>query len=390
MPRILRLINRFNLGGPIYNATLLSRFLPPEFETLFAGGPPEEGEAHSGFIPDEYGLPWRELQLMHRAVNPLNDLRAFREIRRIIREFRPDIVHTHAAKAGALGRMAASIEKVPVIVHTYHGHVFDNYFSSFKSSLVVQTERYLARRSSAIITISPSQMHDIVVRHRIAPPKKVVTIPLGFDLDRFRTDRNAKRQTFRSQIRAEPTEWVFGLIARFVPVKNHMLFLNAFSLAKKQQPNIRAVCVGDGPLRVQAEDYARSLGLNAGRPGEHADVVFTSWVNDITEVIHGMDTVVISSHNEGTPVSLIEAQASGIPVISTDVGGVRDSMIGDHTGLLVPPDHPELFAQAMIQMVTQTELPKEFAATAEEFAHHTFSYHRLVSETAALYQQLLS
>jgi hypothetical protein len=185
MPRILRIINRFNLGGPTYNASYLTKHLSPTYETLLVGGPHEPGESGSYFIPESMGVEFRILENMRRNLNPWSDRQGYLEIRKIIREFKPDIVHTHASKAGALGRLAAKHENVPLVVHTFHGHVFSGYFGEVKTGVYIRTERHLAKSTSGIIAISAIQKKELSEKYRIALPSKFKVIPLGFDLEKI-------------------------------------------------------------------------------------------------------------------------------------------------------------------------------------------------------------
>ncbi|MFI5164756.1 MAG: glycosyltransferase, partial [Bacteroidia bacterium] len=194
MPKILRIINRFNLGGPTYNAAYLTKYLSPEFETLLVGGMKDDSEESSEFILKNLGVDYKILPGMKRSINPYNDFLVYNEIKKIIHEFKPDIVHTHAAKAGALGRQAAYSCKVPVIVHTFHGHVFHSYFGGLKTSIYKTIERNLAKKTTAIIAISEKQKQELVETHRIVPAEKVHVIPLGFDLDRFQENQDEKRK----------------------------------------------------------------------------------------------------------------------------------------------------------------------------------------------------
>jgi glycosyltransferase involved in cell wall biosynthesis len=197
MPRVLRIINRFNLGGPTHNAAYLTRYLPGDFETLLVGGSQEATEEGSHHILDAMGVKPMILPELQREVAPWRDRGAYRRIKQLIREFKPDIVHTHAAKAGAVGRMAAADLGVKAIVHTFHGHVFHSYFGPVRTALYKNIERFLATRSSRIIAISDKQKQELVEEHRICSADKVSVIPLGFDLSRFQTDQESKRKLFR-------------------------------------------------------------------------------------------------------------------------------------------------------------------------------------------------
>ena len=225
MPRILRIINRFNLGGPTHNAAYLTRYLPGEFETLLVGGSQEASEEGSHHILDAMGVKPLILPELQREVAPWRDRGAYRRIKALIKEFKPDIVHTHAAKAGAVGRMAASELGVKAIVHTFHGHVFHSYFGPVRTAMYKNIERFLARRSSRIIAISEKQKVELVDEHRICGADKVSVIPLGFDLSRFHADQEAKRSLFRRVYGVAEDEIAVGIVGRLVPIKNHDLFL---------------------------------------------------------------------------------------------------------------------------------------------------------------------
>jgi len=357
---------------------------------MLVGGPPEAGEAHSGYLATQQGVDYTELKSLGRAINPLRDLQALREIRTLIRDFRPDIVHTHAAKAGALGRIAARLENVPAVVHTFHGHVFDGYFSTYRSSLVQAAERFLAQRTDAIIAISESQRNDLTDRYRIAPAHKVHVIPLGFDLSRFRLDKKNRRVQQRIALGLKETECSFGIIGRMAPVKNHTLFLDALAIAQREDKSIRGVVIGDGPLHEAIEMRARQLGLLNEEDPSQAIVAFVSWVPDIMDVLPALDVVVLTSHSEGTPVSLIEAQACGIPVISTDVGGVRDTLLDGLTGFLVPPGDAAALAAQMVLLARDPGLRNSFGNKGETFVESHFDHTALVQRVCSLYQDLLS
>lgn len=379
--KILRIVNRFNLGGPTYNAGYLTKYLG---ETRLIGGSPLSEEAHSGFILDKIGVTYEELPEMSRAVNPLQDLRAFLKIRRIIREFRPDIVHTHAAKAGLLGRLAARMEGVPVIVHTYHGHVFSGYFGAFKSGLIKSVERWLAHRSDAIVTISQEQFRDIVEVHRICAHNRAHIIPLGFDLSRFATDQETKRKKFRQQFDIPSDALTVGIVGRFAPVKNHGLFFESIRLLMSEGIAFKAVVIGDGH---DADHWKQWVKTHLGERA--SDVIFTSWIQDMDEAMAGLDCVVLTSLNEGTPVSLIEAQAASRPVVTTPVGGVRDCMVDGMSGVVSSSMEAVDVAAALRPLLLDAEMRQRMGEAGRQFVMERFSHERLVRDMQVLYDALL-
>jgi glycosyltransferase involved in cell wall biosynthesis len=392
MPRVLRILNRFNLGGPTYNAAYLTKYLNNGYETLLVGGPNDASEKNSEYIVNQLGIDPLIIPEMQREVSPLNDYIAFNKIKSIIRDFRPDIIHTHASKAGALGRHAALAMNVPVIVHTFHGHVFDAYFGQWKTSFYKTIERYLARKSSRIIAISENQKYDLSMRYRICPADKISVIPLGFDLSNFRINMNEKRLAFRKQYQIQDDEIAIGIIGRLVPIKNHALFLDAINIAKSATgKKLRAFIIGDGESMEGIKQKAHHLGLdfvNGSEDFRSATLTFTSWITRMDEVNAGLDIVALTSLNEGTPVSLIEAQAAGTPVVSTRVGGIENVVVPGQTALLTT-GNPTDFAQNLLRLIENLELRQEFSQNGWSQVGEKFHYSRLVSDTELLYNELL-
>lgn len=390
MPKVLRIINRLNLGGPTYNAAYLSKFLAPEFETLLVAGMKDDSEASSEYIVEKMGLKPVYIKNMHREINPLKDYSAYKQIKKIIEEFKPDIVHTHAAKSGTLGRLAAHNAGVPVILHTFHGHVFHSYFNPLKTKVFLNIERYLANRSSKIIAISQKQKEELCLEYKIAPEEKFSIVPLGFDLDRFYGNKQQKRKEFREKYGLNENDVAIGIIGRLVPVKNHSLFLKAIKEAKIQSKSIKAIIIGDGELRNEIEEEAKNMGLSlSSSKATDSDVLFTSWIKDIDQALPGLDIVALTSHNEGTPVSLIEAQAAGVPIVSTRVGGIEDIVIENITALLSPPDDYKALAENITKLANSAQLRDEFSQKGSDFVKNKFSYTRLVEDMRILYNELL-
>ncbi len=408
MPRVLRIINRFNLGGPTHNAAYLTRYLPDEFETLLVGGAQEESEEGSGHILKALGVDPLILPEMQREVAPWRDRSAYRRIKKLIKDFKPDVVHTHAAKAGAVGRLAANEMGVKAIVHTFHGHVFHSYFGQVRTAVYKNIERFLAKRSSRIVAISEKQKSELVDEHRICEDEKVSVIPLGFDLGKFQQDQASKRALFRKVYGVSEDEIAIGIVGRLVPVKNHDLFLEAIKHVRERTgKRVRAFVVGDGEERERLEALTRELGLslaqgpyfnghgfghgvNGHAMVERADVTFTSWIKEIDIVNAGVDVVALTSFNEGTPVSLIEAQAANRPVVSTNVGGIENVVLEGRTALLSPPTDSDLFGENLLRVVQDDLLRARMADGGWEHVRQRYHYTRLVEDTAQLYRELLN
>jgi glycosyltransferase involved in cell wall biosynthesis len=383
--KILRIINRFNIGGPTYNATFLTRFISDDFETLLVGGLPEQDEQDSLHIPGAYGLKPILIPELKRKPDLRSDRAAYKKIRAIIEDFQPDIVHTHAAKAGAIGRRAAISAKVPVVVHTFHGHVFHSYFGKMKTWLYKTIERRLARKSNGIIAISNLQKIELAQEYRISKEQKIKVIPLGFDLRRFSELRETERVAVRSELYLADDEVAVAIIGRLAPVKDHLFFLKVIEyVAGKTKSRFRVFIVGDGSERSVIEREVQRI--NARFPGL---ITLTSWITDIARFNAGIDIVCLTSKNEGTPVSLIEAQASGIPVLSTDVGGVRDVVRDGETGFIIPVGELETYARQLRMLIDDEKMRLKMSQNGWSFVRDRFHYERLVHDMEEYYKELL-
>lgn len=384
--KVLRIINRFNIGGPTYNATFLTAFMGPEYETLLVGGLPEKGESDSLFILEKYGVQPLLIEEMVRNPNFSSDLKAYKKLKQIIQEFQPDIVHTHAAKAGALGRRAAISCKVPVVIHTFHGHIFHSYFGKLKTEIFKTIERRLAKKSNAIIAISEIQKEELSKVHRIATEDKITVVPLGFDLVPFREKRFSERVQVRSSYALDDETIAIAIVGRLAPIKNHGYFLEVMEhVLKKTTKRIQVFIVGDGTEKEVIETKVKEI--NKLYPKV---IKMTSWIEDIGTFNAGMDIICLTSKNEGTPVSLIEAQAAGIPVVTTDVGGVKDIIIEDETGHVVPVERQDLFIEKLLELVENEKKREKMSQNGWKHVELKFHYKTLVQNMEELYSRLLT
>jgi glycosyltransferase involved in cell wall biosynthesis len=388
--KVLRIINRFNIGGITYNVSYLSKYLAPEFDTLLVGGPEEEGEDSSLYIPEGLGLKPRVLNQFQREINLKADYQAYKEIKRIIKEFKPDIVHTHASKAGAIGRLAAIHCKVPIIIHTFHGHVFHSYFGKLKTNFYKIIERYLAKRSTAIIAISNKQKTELSELFHIAPKNKIHLVPLGFDLTKFTINKQKNRSEFREKYNLKEDQLAIGIIGRLAPIKNHSLFIEAIAHLKTNGiTNFKAFIIGDGDTREIIYEACKQHGISwSNNPTDEVDVIFTSWITNVEWALHGLDLVTLTSLNEGTPVSIIEAQAAGKYVVSTNVGGIED-VLHPECGLLSEINDKNTFFSNLLKAIQNKTQLAQSDKKGEEWALAKYSYTRLVSDMRILYHQLL-
>jgi glycosyltransferase involved in cell wall biosynthesis len=394
MPKVLRIINRFNLGGPTYNVAYLTKFMAPEYETILVGGEKDETEDSSQFILDNLGLEPIIIEEMKREINLKYDRIAFQKIRQIIRDHKPDIVHTHASKAGTIGRLAAKVENVPIIIHTFHGHVFHSYFGKLKTLFYKSIERFLASISTKIIAISDIQKSELSDIHKIAGRNKIEVIPLGFDLNKFQENIQEKRKQFRLKYNVPDDVVAIGIIGRLVPVKNHELFLDAVKFLKNNsKKKFKAFIIGDGELRKQIEASAKEKGIlfeTPESPESDANLVFTSWMKEVDFALSGLDIVALSSFNEGTPVSLIEAQAAGKPIVSTNVGGIENVVLKNKTALLSDIDKPLDFCENLQILLENEEMRKDMSIRGWDHVVKKFHYTRLVQDMKNLYDKLLT
>jgi glycosyltransferase involved in cell wall biosynthesis len=383
--KVLRIINRFNIGGPTYNATFLTAFLGEKYETKLVGGLPDIGESDSLYIVEGYGVEPILIKEMVRLPSLKSDREAYKKLKQIIQEFQPDIVHTHASKAGALGRRAANACKVPVVVHTFHGHVFHSYFGKVKTGIFKTIERRLAKKTDAIVAISEIQKKELTSVHGICAPEKVHVVPLGFDLQQFHDKKLSERDKTRKMYNIGDDEIAIGIIGRLAPIKNHDYFLDVIeAVLEKTIKKVKCFIVGDGPERNQIEERVNLLNAKNNNA-----LVLTSWISDIGTFNAGMDVICLTSKNEGTPVSLIEAQASGIPVVTTDVGGVRDVVKDGETGYIVSVEDKNQFIEKVLDLIENEKSRSKMSQNGWNYVKDKFHYQTLVKNMDDLYGRLL-
>lgn len=384
--KVLRIINRFNIGGPTYNATFLTSFIGDEYETLLVGGLPEDDESDSLYILEKYGVKPTLIKEMVRKPNFKSDKEAYKKLKQIIRDFQPDIVHTHASKAGALGRKAAFSCKVPIVVHTFHGHVFHSYFGKIKTTIFKTIERSLARKSDAIIAISDIQKNELTDIHRICKKEKVEVVPLGFDLQPFHDKRITERENTREKFCIADDEVAVAIVGRLAPIKNHDYFLDVIdTIFSKTTKKIRCFIVGDGSEREHIESRVETINAKT----KTSSIEMTSWISDIGTFNAGMDVICLTSKNEGTPVSLIEAQAAGIPIVTTEVGGVRDIVQDGKTGFVIPVDNQDLFIERLLELVENEKKREKMSQNGWVYVQEKFHYKTLAKNMDQLYRKLI-
>jgi len=378
--RVMRIIARLNIGGPALHATLLTERLDPRrYESLLVTGMEQAGEGnylalHGRRSPEAVVIP-----ALGREINPRRDVTTLLQLVRLIRRVRPHIVHTHTAKAGALGRVAAWVARVPVIVHTYHGHVLDGYFTPRKTRVFVAIERWLARRADCLLAVSDTVRRELLDRG-IGTTGHLRVVPLGLDLDRF-VGIGAGDGHLRRELGVKSDTPLAGIVARLVPIKAHETFV-AMAALLAERTDGHFVVVGDGEQRAQLERIARDAGLN-GR------IHFLGWRADLERIYADLDVVVLTSRNEGSPVALIEAMAAGRPVVATRVGGVPDVVQDGVSGVLVGAGDAQALASAVEQLMRDPARGRRLGEAGRQRVRGLYGAERLLRDIDDLYQELL-
>ncbi|MDO8680110.1 MAG: glycosyltransferase [Acidobacteriota bacterium] len=386
--RVLRIITRLNIGGPSIQAlALTTRLAERGYATTLLHGRLGPGEGDMRYLaPDGASLVF--VPTLGRAIAPLDDLRTLVALYRHMRQFQPTVIHTHMAKAGLLGRLAARAYNLtrggapPArIVHTYHGHVLEGYFSPFMTAVFIAFERLLARLSDTIVAISPAIRDELLTGHRIGRASQYKVIPLGFDLAPFAAVDDLARAAARRALAVTEGVPVVATVGRLTAIKQHRLFLEVIQRVVAAHPKAIALIAGDGELRSELEAYAASLGITG-------NVRFLGWRRDLAAIYGATDVFLLTSRNEGTPVALIEAMASGVPGVSTDVGGVKDVIDSAEVGLRAPFGDVDRLAAHVNVLIADPARRAAMGARARTRVLRHYSIERLVSDITTVYNEL--
>lgn len=386
---VARVITRLNIGGPTRQAIgLTTALIPHGFSTTLLHGrlTPGEGDMSTALQANATAIFVPRLQ---RVLSPIDDVRTFLDLYRIFRRIRPRIVHTHMAKAGLLGRMAAAAfnwtrGSAPRarVVHTYHGHVLEGYFSPFMSRLFVILERLLAHFSDRLIAISPAIRSELLDAYRIGVAPQYRIVPLGFDLSSLAAVDTQARVVARASLEISTDAPVVTTVGRLTAIKQPRLFLDTIAELVRTRPTLVALVAGDGELRQDAHEYAHRLGIDA-------HMRWLGWRQDLATIYGASDVFLLTSRNEGTPVALIEAMAAAVPTVSTDVGGVRDVIDSPDVGLLAPFGDVHALVANVERLLDDPRLRCHIGERARLSVIERFSSDRLVSDIVAVYQELL-
>ena len=376
--RVARVIARLNVGGPaIHVASLTARLPRGRFHSVLFAGDVGPGETEMRDALEREGVSPCRVPGLGRALNSRQDVTALARLVAELRAFRPHIVHTHTAKAGALGRVAAYVCRVPIVVHTFHGHVFDGYFHPAVSRAFVAIERLLARGTDAIVTLSPRQHDDITRRYAIAA-RQAYVVPLGFDLARFVAAHERKGE-FRRELGIGQAP-IVSVVGRLTKIKDHPLLFEAIA---QLGGDVHLCVVGGG----EEEANLRAL---AARLGSASRTHFLGFRTDLDRVLADTDVVALTSKNEGTPVAVIEALAAGCSVVCSSVGGVPDVLDGGRWGRLVADRSPSAFAGALRHALAEHHTrPTEAVDATRQYVLDKYGVDRLVRDHVRIYDDLL-
>jgi glycosyltransferase involved in cell wall biosynthesis len=384
--KILRVIARLNMGGPALHVAYLTAGLRERgYVTTLAAGSLARGEDSMAFVADELGVDVVRVDELGREISPLRDLMATVRLARLIRRERPQILHTHTAKAGTVGRVAALLagsRRPPIVVHTFHGHVLRGYFGPLRSLFFRLLERWLAARTTALIAVSP-QVRDDLVALRVAPRERFVVIRLGIELDeRVKADQDGRAES-RRYLGIPEERFAVGWIGRMTGVKRTDDVLVAFKHLRDGGVDAVLCLVGDGPDRTQLEQRAHELGVVR-------DTLFLGYQEDVAQFYAAFDALVLPSGNEGTPVSAIEALAAGRPVVATRVGGVPDVVREGEDGFLVEAGATDELADRLARLARDPELRRRMGQEGRKRVVPRYAVDRLVDDVDRLYKSLLS
>jgi glycosyltransferase involved in cell wall biosynthesis len=383
--RVLRVIARLNMGGPaIHVANLAAGLETRGYHTTLVAGSLARGEDSMAFVAERLGVEVVDIPDMQREVAPFHDVRSIRRLTALMRAERPHILHTHTAKAGALARaaaLAAGRARPPIVVHTFHGHVLKGYFGPGRTAFFKQVERSLARYSDVLVAVSP-EVRDELVEHGVAPMEKFTVIRLGIPLADRLGDASAGLD-YRVLYGIPQDAFVVGWVGRMTGVKDTDAVLEILRATRERDIDAVLCMVGDGPDRERLEQVAHDLGIARS-------TYFVGYQTDIAGYYRLFDAFVLPSVNEGTPVSAIEALASGTPVVATRVGGVPDVVTDGVDGFLVPPRDTEAAADRLAQLARDPELRGRLGETGRANAQARYSVERLVDDVDRLYRELLA
>lgn len=389
--KVVHIITRFDKGGSAENTLLTVLGLNKEkYTILLIKGPSLESEmsdeesltvSESLKIAEENNIKVINLPFLVRKIAPLTDLRALFTLFKILRKERPDIVHTHTSKAGFLGRFASFLARVPIIIHTPHGHVFHSYFGPVLTKIFVIAEKISSLITDKIITLT-NRERDEHIERRIAPLNKFITIHSGVDLDRF-MNLNINIKKKKKELNIPKDYCVIGTVGRLVPIKGHKYLVSAAEMIIKEFPKTVFIFVGDGFLKPILERHAEALGIRK-------NIIFTGWRKDVPEILYLFDILVFPSLNEGMGRVMVEGMSLGKPIVASNVGGIRDLIEDGKNGILVPPRDSNALRKAISRLIRNKKLAEGLGKIGKMEVYPDFDASTMVKKIDNLYESLLS
>ncbi|UCE22866.1 MAG: glycosyltransferase family 4 protein [Candidatus Aminicenantes bacterium] len=380
--KVLHIITRLDKGGSAENTFLTVKGLDKKkYDVTLMSGPVQDPSQERRIQIEECGIPYIHMPVLVRNINVIADAIAFFKIRRFLAKKKFDVVHTHTSKAGLLGRFAARLAGVPVVVHTPHGHVFFGYFGLMKTKIFILLEKLANRMTDRIVALTHREKADYI-SYRTCPEEKLTVIPSGIELNKFREYTPSNKTKLKKEIGLPENSFVVGTAGRLVPVKGPEFLINASQTIIPKHPNTCFLFAGDGPLK---EDLQKK----ANEAGGEKNIFFLGWRDDIEHILSIFDVFCLPSLNEGMGRVLVEAMAHGIPIVASDVGGIPDLVTHGKNGFLVPPKNPEELAKH-IQILIEDEAKRKKMGEAGKKMAQKFSHESMVKNIAALYEELLT
>ncbi len=391
MHKVVIIHNRMVIGGPAVAIAETIRKLNNQFEFFLIVGNPLPDEMNADYMFEGIAnLTIIKIAEMNRMPNILKDFKTYFELKKIIKKIAPSVVHTHGTKPGLIGRLVASKLKVPTIIHTFHGHIFKGYFNSIVSKILVSLEKYLAKKSTAIIVISNYLQNEIVNTYKITDAQKVKTIPLALDLKEFIETNNTKRTSFREKYKVNELQTAIGIIGRITAIKNMQLFVNTIVELKQEYQdfeNLKFFIVGDGIEKEKLEQILISNKIKfANKPPYNSEnIIFTSWIKNMDDVMNGMDIVCLTSINEGTPVCLIEAMANKKPIVTTNAGSVCELVQHNKSGFIAQKE--EEFKTLLQKLIIDKILQLKMGEMGQQFIKEKYTSNSITESMVEIYTQ---
>lgn len=373
--RVMRIIARMNVGGPAVQVSGLMRGLDPlKFDQRLVTGFCAEDE--SDYLETvATDVPATRIKGLGRSISPRADFMAFLLVIREIRAFRPQIIHTHTAKAGVIGRVASILSgRRSVRVHTYHGHLLHGYFGKSKTFLVIIIEKFLGLFTTKLLAVGTKVMDDLL-EVGIGTQKKFGVMPPGLKLNPLPSREDACKE-----LGLDPSQMYCAFIGRITKIKRPDRFLDVVAEIRDKHIPVHFLIAGAGDLLEYCKERVASQDL---------PVTFLGWRGDIEAVLSASDMILLTSDNEGTPLSLIQAGMARIPVVSTDVGAISEIVVDQETGILTDLTTRSI-AKAVEELVADEDLREDMGLAAYDFTMQRYSVERLVEDHQNLYLELLS